>query len=173
MIRQRNFKSNQVLRTDDSNLALGVEEIEQLESKQTKQLQKELKTELDFPSGMSSMDLKQLTVLKNKLKAMNSNSKEADFVSNLDNIVEYLEDIQGSERDELVLFVMFKIERFILSKHSGEQKLNIAVQLLKRLFHGDSDITESMVNNLMHKHKQIKTIGRIGIRIYRFFLKKE
>lgn len=127
----------------------------------------------EFPK-IDIRDLERLTSLKTKLKSMSSLQKEREMLKLLNSIIDYLDDGDGViDKKEIVLFVMYKMERFILKAKAGSEKLRLSVNILKPLFHNDEYNTELFINAMMYEHKQIKMWGRIGLRIWRYFVKNE
>jgi hypothetical protein len=66
---------------------------------------------------------------------------------------------------------MMKLERFILKKGQGMLKRQIAIKVLAPLFDGNEATVGLYIDALMHQHVQIKTLGRLTLRAFRFFLK--
>lgn len=126
----------------------------------------------EFPK-IDLRDLERLTSLKSKLKTMSSLQKEREMLNLLNSIIDYLDDGNDIDKKEIVLFVMYKMERFILKRKAGPEKMRLATNILKPLFHNDEQNTELFINAMMYEHKQIKMWGRIGLRIWRYFVKNE
>ena len=126
----------------------------------------------EFPK-IDIRDLERLSSLKTKLKSMSSLQKEKEMLALLNSIIDYLDDGNEIDKKEIVLFVMYKMERFILKRKAGNEKLKLATNILKPLFHNDEYNTALYIQALMHEHKQIKMWGRIGLRLWRYFVKNE
>jgi hypothetical protein len=125
------------------------------------------------PKGLSDGDLQQLLVLKSKLKGMSTQNKEVDFISHIEEVMAFLEgDSSIGQKKEICLYVMYKLERFLLKPKMGPQKLQLAVRLLKPLFGNDDDTTQTVIQLCMREHRQIGRIGRVTLRLYRFFFKR-
>ncbi len=73
---------------------------------------------------------------------------------------------------EITLFVMWKLEKFILKRKAGEQKRSLAVGILKKFFHEDENLTGLYIDSLMKERVQIKTIRRLALKAWRYLLKK-
>lgn len=111
-------------------------------------------------------------VLKTKLKGLTRKQRQCDFEADMDIILGFLQgDTLGQKRD-IALFVMMKIEHFLLKPGVGDQKLQLATKILSPLFGGDEDTTQTVIELCMRHHKQIGRIGRLGIRLYRYFFKR-
>lgn len=171
MIRQRNFKSssNVIADPDHSDLILGTDVDAETEIQARKELTNEFKIKA-LPQNLTSSDLEQLQVLKYKLKNISNDAKEGDFIKSLNEVIDFLEDDVMDNKKQIVLYVMHKLERFILKPKMGQVKKQLAIKVLSRLFYNDENLTGLFIDSLMVEHKQIKTLGRIALRIYRFFL---
>jgi hypothetical protein len=132
-----------------------------------------LNTAQVIPRGLTSIDLEQLQILKTKLKNISSNLEEGDFISQVEEVLAFLdiEDILSSKK-EIVLYVMFKLERFVLKRGAGQTKKALAIRLLSPIFHDDLQLTDTVVELCMGHHHQIKMWGRLSLKLYRFFSKK-
>lgn len=126
-----------------------------------------------LPKSISHLDFDKLAILKTKLKSATASQKEAELRSVLLQVIDYLGDDLEAHKKELVLYVMFKVERFILKPKQGALKKQICVKVLSPLFDGNESTTGLYIDALMFQHKQIKTLGRIGLRIFRYFVKNE
>jgi hypothetical protein len=133
----------------------------------------EIYKESQLPKNLSIHDLEQLQVLKEKLKTLSLDQKESAMNELLNDVIEYLDVDVENNKKEIVQYVMWKLERFVLKKGAGQDKRKMAVNILKRLFHNDANITGLYVDSLMHDHKQLKTLGRLGLRMWRYFVKNE
>ena len=111
--------------------------------------------------------------MKLKLKKRSTESKNEQYFDGLINIIDFLEDDTEQNIKEIVLFVMWKLERLILKKHSGETKKTLAVKILKCLFHDDENLTSVFIETHMRDLKQIKTFKRLAIKTWRYFVKNE
>lgn len=146
-------------------------EYQAIQQKQQEQCASQLEVEL--PPKMSHLDFDKLTVLKSKVKRYNAQQKEAELKAVLVQVIAYLGDELEANKKELVLYVMMKLERFILKPKQGALKKSIAVKVLAPLF-DDNEMTVGLyVDALMHEHIQIKTIGRLALRAFRFFFVRE
>ena len=170
MIKQRNFKSSSqvIVDSDSSNQNLGTDmDVESV--KQTrKELTKEFKVKT-LPENLTSLDLEQLQVLKLKLKNISNDAKEGDFLNSLNEIIDFLEDDVIDNKKQIALYVMHKLERFILKPKMGQIKKQLAVKVLSKLFYDDENLTGLFIDSLMVEHKQIRTLGRLTLKLYRFF----
>jgi hypothetical protein len=169
MIKQRNFKMNQGIVNQGSDAGnLGADLSPQHEKSTRDELKKEFKFK-ELPQNLTSSDLEQLQILKFKLKNISNDAKENDFVKSLDEIIDFLEDDVMDNKKEIVLYVMHKLERFILKPKSGAVKKQLAVKILSKLFYNDENLTGLIIDSMMTNHKQIKMLGRLGLKLYRFF----
>ena len=117
-------------------------------------------------------DLEKLTLLKDKLKTMSVQQKEKELCDLMASVIDYLDEDIEKDKKQVVLFVMYKLERYLLRPKSGPTKLAMAVNILKPLFHNDENNTELFINAMMHEHKQVKTLGRVFLRAWRYFLRQ-
>ena len=170
MIKQRNFKSTSHVISDieSNNQNLGTDIDVEAEKQTRKELSKEFKVK-SLPENLTSSDLEQLQVLKFKLKNISNDAKEGDFINSLNEIIDFLEDDVMDNKKQIVLYVMHKIERFILKPKMGQVKKQLAIKVLSKLFYDDENLTGLFIDSLMVEHKQIKTLGRLALKLYRFF----
>ena len=126
-----------------------------------------------LPPELSSEDIEQLNILKLKIKSYTYNNNNNNLNSSLTQIIDYLDDDVAKNLNDVVLFVMWKLERFILKKDAGTEKRKLAIGILKKLFHDDENITGLYIDSLMKELKQVKTFGRIILKIWRYFAKNE
>jgi hypothetical protein len=87
-------------------------------------------------------------------------------------ILKFLDGDTMGQKKEIALFIMYKIERFLLKPGVGDQKLQLAIKLLSPLFGGDEDTTRTVIELCMKEHKQIGRVGRLGLKVYRYLFKK-
>ena len=112
--------------------------------------------------------------MKSKFKDAIASEKESELKDVLTQVMEYLgEDLEVHNKKEVCLYVMWKIERFILKPKEGALKRSICVKVLAPLFHGSEYDVGLYIDALMHEHKQIKTLGRMALRFFRYFTKNE
>ena len=121
---------------------------------------------------VSIEDLEKLGILKLKLKSLKQEQKQDDVSTVLNDVIEYLDIDAEQNKREVFLYVMWKLERFYLKPKSGAEKKAMATSILKRLFHDDEYDTGLYIESLMKEKefKQIKTVGRVGLKLFRFFL---
>lgn len=136
------------------------------------QIDSMLQTDAPLPRGLSAADTAQLMVLKTKLKGLSRAQKECDFVGDMEQILKFLDGDTMGQKKEIALFIMYKIERFLLKGQSGPHKLALATKLLSPLFGGDVDTTRTVIELCMREHKQIKRVGRLCLKLYRYLFKK-
>jgi hypothetical protein len=166
MIKRRQSSSTRVLH-------LSQEEFEQLPlGAEPESIDHMLKADSPLPAGLSASDTAQLMVLKTKLKGITRKQSEAQFISDMEQILQFLEGDTVGERKSICLYVMYKIERFLLKPGVGDQKLQLAVKLLCPLFGRDEDVTKTVIELCMREHKQIGRVGRLMLRTYRYLFKK-
>ena len=162
--RQSSTRVLHLTQKEFEELPLGVEP-EQIDSM--------LRPDSPLPSSLSASDVQQLTLLKTKLKGITRKQQEGDFICDMQQILQFLQSDTLGQKKEVVLFIMYKIERFLLKPKTGPQKLQLAVKLLSPLFSGDEDTTQTVIELCMREHKQIKRLGRVMLRTYRYFFKKD
>jgi len=131
----------------------------------------EKKNDQEINLNLDSHDIEQLQVLKLKLKNFDFNNKNEACLESLNQVIDYLDGDVTENIQEIVRFVMWKIERLILKKKSGETKKALAVRILKRLFHDDENLTSLFIESQMKNLKQIRTLKRTGLKLWRYFLK--
>lgn len=122
----------------------------------------------ETPPELSSEDIEQLKNFKLKIKNYKHNNNNNDINNYKSGIFGNLDGDVTKNLKEVVLFVMRKLERF---KSSGAQKRNLAVNILKSLFHDDDNITGLYIDSLMKEFKQVKT--RITLKIWRYFVEND
>ena len=138
-----------------------------------KTIRKQQDEQVELPATLSHLDFDKLSVLKSKVKSHNARQKEEELKAVLSQVIQYLgEDIESNKK-ELVLYIMMKLERFILKKGQGLLKRSIAIKVLAPLFDGNEATVGLYIDALMHQHVQIKTAGRLVLKAWRFFLKTE
>jgi hypothetical protein len=104
------------------------------------------------------------------LKNMKHSNVESSFVDDLDSIMTFINDeVDSSNVKEVVVFVLQKIENFVLKKKSGEVKRALAVKVLKHFFNNDNNITGMVIDLCVKEISQIKVFGRIRKRVYNYF----
>jgi hypothetical protein len=148
-------------------------EYEVIKQKQQQEEASASQLEVELPPKLSHLDFDKLTVLKSKVKRHSARQKEEELKAVLAQVIEYLGDELEANKKELVLYVMMKLERFILKKGQGPLKKSIAVKVLAPLFDGNEATVGLYVDALMSQHVQIKTVGRLALRAFRFFFSKE
>jgi hypothetical protein len=136
-----------------------------------KAIQKRQDEVVELPATLSHLDFDKLSVLKSKVKSHNARQKEEELKAVLSQVIQYLGDDVEANKKELVLYIMMKLERFILKKGQGMLKRQIAIKVLAPLFDGNETTVGLYIDALMHQHVQIKTLGRLTLRAFRFFLK--
>jgi hypothetical protein len=148
-------------------------EYEVIQQKQQNQEPCASQLEVELPPKMSHLDFDKLTVLKSKVKRHNAQQKETELKAVLVQVIAYLGDELESNKKELVLYVMMKLERFILKPKQGALKKSIAVKVLAPLFDDNETTVGLYIDALMSQHVQIKTLGRLTLRAFRFFFKTD
>jgi ABC-type protease/lipase transport system fused ATPase/permease subunit len=83
-----------------------------------------------FLFTLFTYDVQQLTLLKTKLKGITRKQQEGDFICDMQQILDFLQSNTLGQKKDVVLFIMYKIERFLLKPKTGPQKLQLAVKLL-------------------------------------------
>jgi hypothetical protein len=127
--------------------------------------------QINLKEHLSYLDFDKLAVLKSKIKSANASQKEDELKDVLSQVIDYLGDELEDHKKELCLYVMWKIERFILKPKQGAFKRSICVKVLAPLFNDNENNTGLYIDALMHEHKQIKSCGRILLRVFRYFTK--
>jgi stress-induced morphogen len=119
-------------------------------------------------------DVNQLEILQHRLKDVRHLNRDKAVNDLIDQVLNFLnqDDIKNNLR-EICLFVMWKLERIILKPKAGDVKRSLAVKILKRLFHDDENICGLFIDSLMHDHKQVGKIKRLGLKVFRYFVKNE
>ena len=64
------------------------------------------------------------------------------------------------------------IEKFVLKPKAGSEKKEMAVNVLKVLFHNDEIITGITIDGLIKRIRQVGLIRRLALKTYRYFRKK-
>ena len=126
-----------------------------------------------LPPKLTPLDFDKLTVLKSKFKNAVASEKESELKDVLLQVMEYLGDDLEAHKKEVCLYVMWKIERFILKPKEGPLKRSICTKVLAPLFHNSEVDVGLYIDALMHEHKQIKTLGRMALRVFRYFTKND
>jgi hypothetical protein len=123
---------------------------------------------------LQQCDVDQLAILQLRMKDVRHSNRDKAVNELIDQVLNFLnhDDIKDNLR-EICLFVMWKLERLILKPKSGDVKRGLAVKILKRLFHDDEHICGLFIDSLMHDHKQIGKFGRVGLKVFRYFVKNE
>jgi hypothetical protein len=123
---------------------------------------------------MSQYDVNQLEILQLRLKDVRHLNRDKAVNDLIDQVLNFLnqDDIKNNLR-QICLFVMWKLERIILKPKAGDVKRSLAVKILKRLFHDDEHICGLFIDSLMHDHKQVGKIRRLGLKVFRYFVKNE
>jgi hypothetical protein len=123
---------------------------------------------------LQQCDVDQLAILQLRMKDVRHTNRDKAVNDLIDQVLNFLnqDDIKNNLR-EICLFVMWKLERLILKPKSGDVKRSLAVKILKRLFHDDEHICGLFIDSLMHDHKQVGRFGRVGLKVFRYFVKNE
>lgn len=127
----------------------------------------------ELPPTLSHLDFDKLAVLKSKVKSHNARQKEQELKAVLSQVIQYLGDDLEANKKEIVLYVMMKLERFILKPKQGDLKKSIAVKVLSPLFDNNEMTVGLYIDALMHQHLQIKTFGRLALRAWRAIVKND
>jgi hypothetical protein len=136
-----------------------------------KAIQKRQDEVVELPATLSHLDFDKLSVLKSKVKSQNARQKEEELKAVLSQVIQYLGDDVETNKKELVLYIMMKLERFILKKGQGLLKRQIAIKVLAPLFDGNEATVGLYIDALMHQHVQIKTLGRLALKAWRCLVK--
>jgi hypothetical protein len=123
---------------------------------------------------LQQCDVDQLAILQLRMKDVRHTNRDKAVNDLIDQVLNFLnqDDIKNNLR-EICLFVMWKLERLILKPKSGDVKRSLAVKILKRLFHDDEHICGLFIDSLMHDHKQVGRLGRVSLKVFRYFVKNE
>ena len=120
----------------------------------------------------SRFDVSKLASLNGKLKNMKQSNKSNDFVDQIGHVLDLFDVDELKYSYEVVFFVMTEVERFLLVSKGGEQKSELVAEVCKRFFNDDPQLVSVVVELLMHRLPQVKMVGRIVRRVYRYFLKR-
>ena len=118
-----------------------------------------------------SFNKSKLVGLDGKLQQIKICNYQADFKDQIDQVLQLYSDDELKYSDQLVLYVMQEVEKFILKPKSGESKKQLVIECCKKYFNDDPQLVEMVINLVFKKLSQIKLIKRQGYKLLRFFSK--
>jgi hypothetical protein len=121
-----------------------------------------------------NVDLNRLPSLKALLKDVHA-KELLDSLSDSMNHIMQIELVGGnteSMKREIVVYVLEEIEKFVLKPSAGSEKKQLAVAILKKIFHDDEVIAGIAVDELVKHIRQVGRIRRICLKVYRYFKKR-
>lgn len=121
---------------------------------------------------ISRFDVSKLDSLNSKLNNIKQSNKSNDFIEQINHVLDLFDVNDLKYSYEIVFFVMTECEKFLLVSKGGDQKNEIVVDVCKRFFNDDPALVRLVIGLLMHRLPQVKMIGRIVRRVYRWALKK-
>lgn len=130
-----------------------------------------------LPSGLKEyedLDLRRLPSLKLMMKDLKASEMLNSLEATMSRVME-IEKYGGkteSMKKEIVIYVMEEIEKFLLKPKSGSEKKQIAIAILKPMFHNDEVIAGIAIDGLMKFIKQVGVVRRLFLKAYRYFRKK-
>lgn len=120
------------------------------------------------------LDLKRLPSLKSMMKDLKASEMLDSLSATMARVME-IEQYGGkteSMKKEIVIYVMEEIESFLLKPKSGNEKKQIAIAILKPMFHNDEVITGITIDGLLKFIRQVGIVRRLFLKTYRYFRKK-
>lgn len=120
------------------------------------------------------VDLNRLPSLKALLKDVHAKELLESLSDSMNHIMQ-IELVGGNTepmKREIVIYVLEEIEKFVLKPHAGSEKKQIAVEILKKIFHNDEVIAGIAVDELVKSIRQVGKIRRICLKVYRYFKKR-
>lgn len=120
------------------------------------------------------LDLNRLPSLKLLMKDFIKKEKLTQLIDAMNHVMD-IEELGGkseSMKKEIVIYVMEEIEKFVLKPKAGSEKKEMAVNVLKVLFHNDEIITGITIDGLIKRIRQVGLIRRLALKTYRYFRKK-
>ncbi len=118
-----------------------------------------------------SFNAKKLEGLDQKLQNIKICNYSSDFLNEINKILDLYDDSELKYNDNLVLFVMNEVEKFILKPKSGKNKEKLVVESVKKYFNNDEDLVRLVIKLVFKKLSQVKFLKRQGLKLLRFFLK--
>jgi hypothetical protein len=120
------------------------------------------------------LDIDRLPSLKVLLKEYKTNEMNEQLNEAMSKIIQ-LEKLgipTEESKKEIVVYVMEEIEKFLLKPKSGREKKQMAVNILKKMFYDDELICGIAIDGLMVSLRQVGTIRRLVLKLFRYCTKK-
>lgn len=120
------------------------------------------------------LDLNRLPSLKALLKELKAKELLDNLTYSMSKVME-IDDVGGKTEEmkkEIVIYVMQEIELFLLKPKSGSEKKQMAVQILQAMFYEDHILAGVIIDGLMPSLRQVGTLRRVCMKIFRYFQKK-
>tara|TARA_B100001059_G_C17631520_1_gene474672 strand:+ start:261 stop:743 length:483 start_codon:yes stop_codon:yes gene_type:complete len=150
---------------DDKATALEASTPTNLESKESTSPSPE-----EIKLAFKEFDVKKYAALKNAKKLMKDNTKNADFVCKMRNLLKSIDMTELNKYDEnLVKFVIETVEHVFINRKSGEIKKSISIDLLAPYFDNNKELTGKFIELLLRDITKSTLFTRSKNRIMKFF----
>ena len=153
-----------VIKDNDNNRPLGVEE--------TKEIEAEVKRECSF-RHRSIPDKKlfnvELNGLSDKIKEIKLENQQYELVTKIQSVLDLFDPDSNKYNEQILLFTCQAVENFITKPKSGDRKLAVVVEAVKKYFNNDIELIVKMVEILLPRIKKMNFIRRNRKRVARFF----
>ena len=120
--------------------------------------------------AFKEFDVKKYAALKNAKRIMKDNTKNADFVSKMRNLLKTIDMSELNKYDEnLVKFVIETVEHVFINRKCGEIKKRISIELLAPYFDDNKELTGKFIELLLRDITRSTFFTRSKNRIQKFF----
>jgi len=167
------MRTSRIVKINDSNIELGVEETKESEVVETNELK------VIPPKQLFNYNLKQLKSFKKIRQSYKLKNLKYTFLSDMKVMLnEYSpSDKENQYNDELLIEVLNIAEEFFINKDSTERevyKKDCVIELLLPYFNNDKQLLLKTIQLVDHKIKKVGLIKRLYLRARQtFFLSSE